>query len=135
MNISTFDDLLQAAGQQSQPQRLLFVFTRSELPDGSTEAQRADFLQGHGGALVPVMAVDKLLQELKSFVALEEESRSFGGDWSMVFAAAMSGQNGEAPSSESAERPLQQMVEAIKAGSLGTYIPFNRQGEAVSLSS
>lgn len=135
MNISTFDDLLQAASQQAQPQRLLFVFARAELPDGSTEEQRADFLQGHGGALVPVMAVDKLPQELPSFAALEQESRSFGEDWSMVFAAAMSGQSGEAPSSESAEKPLQQMVEAIKAGSLGTYIPFNRKGEAVSLNS
>lgn len=135
MNISTFDDLLQAAGQQSQPQRLLFVFARAELPEGSTQEQRADFLQGHGGALVPVMAVDKLPHELPSFAALEQESRSFGQDWSMVFAAAMSGTGGEAPSSEAAEKPLQQMVEAIKAGSLGTYIPFNRQGEAVSLNS
>lgn len=133
MNISTFDDLLQAAGQQPQPQRLLFVFARAELPEGSTEEQRADFLRGHGGALVPVMAVDKLPREVKSFAALEEEAHSFGGDWSMVFAAAMSGNIGEAPSSASAEKPLQQMVEAIKAGSLGTYIPFNRQGEAVSL--
>ena len=37
------------------------------------------------------------------------------------------------PTSESAEKPLQQMVEAIKAGSLGAFIPFNRKGEALSL--
>jgi len=38
MNISNFPDLLNAARQQPEPQRLLFVFTQSELPEGYTEA-------------------------------------------------------------------------------------------------
>lgn len=133
MNISTFDDLLQAARQQPQPQRLLFVFAGAELPADSTTQQREAFLQGHGGALVPVMYVDKLPQELTTFTALEQESRAFGKEWSIVFAAALSGQGGLAPSSEAAEKPMQQMVEAIKAGSIGAFMTFNRQGEAVSL--
>ena len=36
LNISTFDDLLRAARQQPQPQRLLFVFAGAELPENST---------------------------------------------------------------------------------------------------
>ena len=134
MNISSFDDLLQAAMQQAQPQRLLFVFASADLPADSTEEQRARFQAGEGGALVPVMCVDKSPDELKSFSELVHESTLFGQDWSIVFCAAMSGQAGVAPTSEAAEKPLQQMVEAIKAGSLGSYIPFDREGQTVVLS-
>ena len=133
MNISSFDDLLQAARQQTEPQRLLFVFANAELPQDSTPAQREDFLAGHGGALVPVMCVDKTPAELASFADLLEESRQFSKDWRIVFAAALTGTVGNAPSSEAAEKPLQRMVEAIKAGTFGSYIPFDRQGLPVML--
>lgn len=133
MNISSFDDLLQAARQQPQPQRLLFVFAAADLPADSTAAQRAQFQSGQGGALVPLMYVDKLPSELDSFAALEVESRAFGKDWSIVFAAALSGSGGKAPTSDAAEKHLQQMVESIKSGALGSFIPFNRQGDTVVL--
>ena len=133
MNISSFDDLLQAARQQPEPQRLLFVFANAELPQDSTAAQREHFLAGHGGALVPVMCVDKTPDELNSFADLLEESRQFSKDWRIVFAAALTGTVGNAPSSEAAEKPLQRMVEAIKAGTFGSYIPFDRQGLPVML--
>lgn len=133
MNISSFEDLLQAARQQPEPQRLLFVFTVADLPADSTAAQREQFHAGQGGALVPLMYVDKLPSELDSFAALERESQAFGKDWAIVFVAALSGRAGKAPSSEDAEKPLQQMVEAIKSGALGGFIPFDRQGDAVAL--
>lgn len=133
MNISSFDDLLQAARQQTEPQRLLFVFANAELPEDSTQLQRENFLNGQGGALVPMMCVDKSPDELQSFAELLDESRQFGKEWSLVFAAAMTGTSGVAPSSEAAEKPLQRMVEAIKAGTLGSYIPFDRLGQAVNL--
>ena len=132
MTISSFDDLLQAAGQQSQPQRLLFVFAGAELPKDCTPEQRESFLKGDSGELVPLMYVDKLPQELPSFAALEQESRAFGKEWSIVFSAALSGSGGKPPTSEAAEKPMQDMVEKIKLGSLGTFIPFNRQGETVN---
>ena len=134
MNMSSFDDLLQAAKQQPEPQRLLFVFANAELPPDSTAAQKADFLAGHGGALVPVMCVDKTPEELQSFANLMQESTQFGNAWSIVFASTMSGQDGLSPSSEAAEKPLQKMVEAIKAGTLGNFIPFDRSGLPVDLS-
>ena len=59
MNITSFDDLLTAARAQPEPQRLLFVFAAAELADDSTEEQRLQFEAGQGGALVPVMTVDK----------------------------------------------------------------------------
>lgn len=133
MNISSFDDLLLAARQQPQPQRLLFVFAGAELPEDSTPEQRADFQAGKGGALVPLMCVDKTPEELRSFAELAQESRQFGQEWQMVFVAAMSGADGVAPTSESAELPLQRMVESIKVGTFGTFIPFDRQGHPVML--
>lgn len=133
MNISSFDDLLQAARQQTEPQRLLFVFASADLPPDSTAAQRERFLAGEGGALVPIMYVDKTPEELHSFADLIQESSQFDKPWSIVFAAALSGRAGVAPTSEAAEKPLQRMVEAIKAGTLGTFIPFDREGQSVML--
>jgi hypothetical protein len=111
----------------------LFVFAGADLPEDSTPAQREQFLAGQGGALVPLMYVDKTPEELHTFADLVQESHQFGKEWSIVFAAALSGSGGLAPTSEAAEKPLQRMVEAIKAGTLGTFIPFDRQGQPVML--
>jgi len=129
VNISSFDDLLRAAQQQPEPQRLLFVFANAALPDDSTPEQRARFEAGQGGALTPLMSVDKTPEELGTFDALVEESRQFGHDWAVVFVASLSGRGGCAPTSEEADRSLQRMIESIKAGSIGSFIPFDRQGQ------
>ena len=129
MNISSFDDLLRAAREQSEPQRLLFVFANAVLPDNSTPEQRARFEAGQGGALTPLMSVDKTPEELKTFAALVEESRQFGRDWAIVFVASLSGRDGRAPTSEEADRSLQRMIESIESGLFGSFIPFDRQGQ------
>ena len=134
MTISNFDDLLKTALQQTQPQRLLFVFASADLPEDATSAQRVSFLAGQGGALVPNLCVDKPPEELDSFADLVQESLEFSKAWSIVFVAALSGSAGVAPTAETAEKALQRMVEAIKAGTLGSLIPFDREGETVSLS-
>ncbi len=131
MDISSFDDLLKAARAQPEPQRLLFVFAAVELPEDSTPDQKAGFDAGEGGALVPLMTVDKALADLHSFDALVQESADMGQDWRIVFAAAMSGNDDRSPSSADAELPLQRMVEAIKQGAHGAFIPFDRQGQPV----
>lgn len=133
MQIANFDDLLRAARSQPEQQRLLFVFAGAELPDDATPAQRERFAAGQGGALVPLMSVDKRPDELTSFGDLVDESQQFGHDWKMVFAAALPGTAQRAPSSEDAEEALQRMVEDIKRGAHGAFIPFNRQGEPVQL--
>ena len=134
MVISGFESLLEAARQQPEPQRLLFVFAAAELPDDCTPAQRAQFEAGRGGALTPLMCVDKTPDEISAFQVLLEESRQFGGEWSVVFVAALSGRDGCAPSSEDAGIPLERMIESIKAGSPGSMIAFDRQGQALLLS-
>lgn len=131
MSISSFDDLLRVAREQPEPQRLLFVFAGSELPDDSSAEQRRRFRAGEGGALAPLMCVDKTPAELLGFESLLEESRQFGHDWVIVFAAALAGDGGRAPTSADAEAPMQRMVDAIKAGSHRSLIPFDRRGQPV----
>ena len=131
LNISTFDDLLRAARQQPEPQRLLFVFAGAELPADSTPEQRRRFDAGAGGALIPLMCVDKTPEELGTFSELVEESRSLGPEWAIVFVASLAGQGGRAPTSEGAEAPLRSMVEASKGGSHGSFIPFDRNGRPI----
>jgi hypothetical protein len=133
MDIASFDDLLQAARAQRQPQRLLFVFAGAELPPDGTAEQRRQFEDGHGGALVPVMCVDKTPDEIGAFADLAAESRAMQCEWSVVFVAAVDGRDGRAVTSAEGEAPLMRMIDAIKAGSLGAFIPFNRDGEPVVL--
>ncbi len=131
--ISNFDELLQAARSQPTAQRLLLVFAGAELPEDANAAQRARYHAGEGGALVPLMCVDKAVDEVASFAALAQEAAQFGPPWAMVFAAAMSGQGAQAPSADDAAPVLQRMVDAIQRGDIAAYIPFNPQGEAVQL--
>ncbi|MDP3799303.1 MAG: ribonucleotide reductase subunit alpha [Polaromonas sp.] len=133
MDILSFDDLLQAARAQPEPQRLLFVFAGVELPEDSTPVQRERFKAGQGGALVPLMCVDKRPEELSSFAALVRESGQFGHSWGLVFAAALAGSVSRAPTSADAEEPLQRMVESIRQGRIGGFIPFDPQGQPVQI--
>ena len=134
MSISNFGDLLRAAREQSQPQRLLFVFANAVLPDDATPEQRARFDAGEGGALTPLMSVDKALEELGTFDALVEESRQYGQDWAIVFVASLSGRDGRAPTSKEADHSLQRMIESIKTGMFGSFIPFDRRGQPMLFS-
>jgi hypothetical protein len=131
MNIDNFNDLLMAARAQPTPQRLLFVFVGVELPDDATPEQRTHFEAGHGGALVPLMCVDKTPQELESFETLRQEATQFAQPWALVFAAALSGTGASAPTSANTETALQTMVDAVKRGNIETYIPFDAQGHTV----
>jgi hypothetical protein len=129
MTMSNFDDLLSAAREQVEPQRLLFVFTTAGLPDDATAQERTRFEAGQGGTLTPLMCVDKAPAELTSFDALLSESRQLDQAWDVVFVAALSGTHDEAPTSLRAEAPLQRMVESIKSGRIGGLIAFNPRGE------
>lgn len=133
MKISSYEDLLVAANQQSEPQRLLFVFTSAGLPGGHTESQANRFKARKGGSLTPMMCVDKLPGELSDFAALVEESRQMGKDWDIVFVAAMSVKPGSKPGSDEAEQPLKTMVEDIQKGKISNFLAFNLEGELIQL--
>ncbi len=132
--IASFDDLLQAARQQPEPQRLLLLFAGASLDADATPAQRAAFEAGAGGALTPLMCVDKTPEELAGgFASFAAEADAMlgptGQDWVLVFAAALSGAVDDAR----VDAALQRMVEALRQGQVGAFIPFDRQGRAVSL--
>ncbi|MBD3657592.1 MULTISPECIES: ribonucleotide reductase subunit alpha [Marinobacter] len=131
--ISSYADLMKAVAEQSEPQRLLFVFCRAELPDDASDEEKAGFERGEGGALTPVVCVDKAPDEVTDFDALVAESRETGQHWDVVFVAAMSGRGGMKPSSDEAQQPLTMMVESIRLGHLGNYLPLDSRGQALAL--
>ena len=133
MEITNYADLLKAAHAQPELQRLLFVFAEAELPGEHTAEQKDKFHARSGGALTPIMCVDKLPHEVLNFADLVEESRQMGKNWDIVFVAGMSGSISAAPTSKDADKPLQTMIESIKSGSIRNYLTFNREGNLVQL--
>ncbi|MDN7124758.1 ribonucleotide reductase subunit alpha [Pseudidiomarina terrestris] len=133
MVIESYSDLIQAAQQQDEPQRLLFVLAKAELPDDATESQKSRYAEQQGGALDPVLCVDKLPQDVAEFSTLLAESERTGVDWDIAFIASMSGRAGQAPSSDEADQPLTLMVNKVKAGSIADFVTVNKQGELIQL--
>ncbi|MDP1646733.1 MAG: ribonucleotide reductase subunit alpha [Rubrivivax sp.] len=133
MDITTFDDLLLAARQQPEPQRLLLVFAGASLPADASAQQRADFEAGEGGELAPLMCVDKDPHALAGFADLAAEAATLGPPWVLLFAAALAGRAPLPPSDAEVETALQQMVEAVRHGDVTRYAPFDSAGQAVQL--
>jgi hypothetical protein len=131
---SHFEQLLQAAVAQPEPQRLLFVFAAAELPADATPEQRQRFEAAQGGALSPLACVDKGPEELGSFEELVQESRNASPPWQVVFVAGLAGREGRPPSAQQVDRALQTMVENVKGGSFRSYLALNPMGEALSFS-
>lgn len=131
MTLVSFQDLLDASRQQPQPQRLLFTFARIELPEAATEAQRARAQAGEGGNLSPSLCVDKAPEDVASFAALVEESKTTGLPWDIVFVATLSGRAGVAPSTDEAAQPLRFMVNAINNGRVAEFAAFDRDGNVL----
>lgn len=128
MQLADFSDFLAAARAQPEAQRLLFVFAVAELPQSHSPSQARRFQEGRGGALAPVMCVDKGLDELAGFAALAEESRATGQPWDMVFVAALAGDRGAAPQPAGIERGLKMMIDAVHRGAIERFLAFDTQG-------
>lgn len=123
--VSNFESLIQAAKAQSQPQRLLFLFAKAE-EEASSRAQE------HRGTLTPLMCVDKLPEELTSFEDFKDEADNISPDWDFMLAVGLSGQNGVAPTTESAEPFLNQMISNLTSGQdLTRYVIFDRENNPV----
>ncbi|MBS0227153.1 MAG: ribonucleotide reductase subunit alpha [Proteobacteria bacterium] len=129
--LSSFDDLLVAARQQAEPQRLLFVFARVELPANATDAQRERFDKREGGTISPCLCVDKAPDEIADFAALKAESEATGQPWDMVFVGSLDGRGGIAPSADEAAQPLRFMVNAINDGRVSDFAAFDRDGSVL----
>jgi hypothetical protein len=131
---SHFQQFLQAAESQPEPQRLLFVFATAELPEDATADQTERFAAGAGGTLTPLMTADKGVGELTSFDALVAESREAGdasSAWHVVFAAGLGGRNGQSPNSDQVDAALRAMVEGVRVGRVENFLALDRFGEAL----
>lgn len=127
--ISEFQGLLEAARGQAEPQRLLFVFVRAELPEDATPEQKRRFDRGQGGTLAPVMFVDKKTDEIQSFAELVEESRHMGQHWDVVFVGCLGGQGSREPSDEATQRALEAMIKSIQGGIVSHLLAYRADGE------
>ncbi|MEH6473700.1 MAG: ribonucleotide reductase subunit alpha [Halopseudomonas sp.] len=132
INIINYESLLSAAKKQTEPQRLLFVFLKSSLPNVHKDEEAIRFHSGQGGELQPIMCVDKTLDELGSFSDLVAESESIEENWQIVLVAALPGRNGVVPSSDEAEKPLNRMVQTVEnGGDLSNYMAFDKNGSPI----
>jgi hypothetical protein len=133
MIISGFQSLLQAARQQPEPQQMLFVFARTELPEGATTEEKQRFDKGQGGVMTPIMFVDKKPSEIETFADLVEESRQMGEPWDFVFVGCLSGQGDREPSDEEVTKALEVMVKSIQGGIIDHLLTYRPDGEQVRL--
>jgi hypothetical protein len=135
VDISSFEDLVRAAHLQPDPQRLLFVFTKAALPKHAAGDEIRRFQSGVGGALQPLMNVDKRPEDLGSFAALAAEADAIERGWSIVFVACLAGRGAIAPGTAETERSIEMMVSAIQnGGDISRYLAFDRNGELLSIS-
>ncbi|GAB2719623.1 ribonucleotide reductase subunit alpha [Halomonas garicola] len=129
MAISSFNDLLGEARSQHRPQRLLLVFARAELPDFPDDEQRRQFEQSEGGVLAPTVCVDKTPDELEDMNTLVKEAEKTGAEWDLFFVAAMD----DPKDDDEIQKQLTKMTESLQTGNVGSYIAFDKNGEALSL--
>ena len=132
VDIVNYETLLMVGKEQKEPQRFLFVFLKAALPKDHEGDEAERFNSGQGGALSPIMCVDKPLDELTNFSDLVEESKNMGQDWQLVLVACLSGMGGLMPTSTETDLQLKMMVQRVEnGGDLSRYLAFDRKGELV----
>ena len=124
----SFDQLLHLAAQQTEPQRILFVFATRELRPGHQEKKEPDF------TIIPQMFNDKTLDQLSTFDALAQEAKDAGLIWDLLFASGLEGANGQVPSLKLTDERLDLMVQAILQGVVEPFAIFDPSGNPVNLS-
>jgi len=121
--ISTFTELLTAAIEQDEPQRLLFLFAKTETEDSENI---------QSGTLSPVMCVDKLPEDIESFEVLTAEADGISTDWDFLITVGLAGKNGMPPTEEEAEPFLNKMANDLSSGqSMSEYLVFDRDENQV----
>jgi predicted component of type VI protein secretion system len=124
----SFDELIEMAHKQPEPQRILFVFAKIEYREGhGPEDENPDF------SIEPHMYNDKTLKEITNFQALVDETVKDDFDWQIVFVAGLGGSNGALPTLEVTDQHLQKMVDAIYQGVIRHFAAYDRNGKKIEL--
>jgi len=125
-----FNELIKMAEQQDEPQRLLFLFSKADSGSDKPATEK----HPKNGTIEPKMCVDKLPTELSSFEALVKEADGINNDWNFVFIAGLSGQNGQAPTTEMADPYLNKMTNDVVTGqNIANYVVLDRKGQPIEL--
>ncbi len=125
--MSTFTQLLNTAKAQAEPQRLLFLIAKTE----STTKSKND---RHRGTVSPVMCVDKLPEELTDFKHFTREADRITKDWDLILIAGISGENGQAPDTDSVEPVLNKMANDLMQGQeLSRYLILDRNENRIEI--
>jgi hypothetical protein len=126
--MSLFKDLLSKTAEQTEPQRLMFLFANAEAKNAKKSKKHQQ------GTITPVMCVDKLAEELSTFADLVNEADSIEKQWNFVFIASLSGENGQPPTTEQAEPYLNQMANDVESGNnVSRYIILDRNEQPIEL--
>lgn len=119
--IATLADLIKAALEQKEQQRLLFLFAK-------TESKKKKKKKHQTGTITPLMCVDKLPEEIVSFKALVEEADNISTDWDIMLIAGLSGTVDAPPTTDDAEPHLNKMANDLTSGQeLSSYVIFDRK--------
>lgn len=125
---ATFKELLSMANEQVEPQRLLFLFARSE---GNNPKKSKKMQRGH---IEPVMCVDKLPTEIASYTELVKEADAIEKNWQFIFIAGLGGKDGVAPTPDDAEPYLNKMTNDLVSGNnIAGYVILDRDGKPIEM--
>jgi len=125
---SVFQDLLDKVNEQTERQRLLFLFASAEVNRKTRKSKEKS------GTITPTMVVDKLPDELGDFESLVSEADSISKDWDFVFIAALGGSHDREPSSEEAEIYLNKMSNDVASGqNIHRYVVLDRNGSPIEI--
>lgn len=135
VDIINYETLLIAGKEQNEPQHFLFVFLKASLPKDHEGNEEQRFQSGRGGALQPIMCVDKPLDELSNFTDLVKESENMGQDWQIVLVACLSGVGNAMPTAVEIELQLKMIVQRVEnGGDLSRYLAFDKEGTLIQFS-
>ncbi|MFL0799244.1 MAG: ribonucleotide reductase subunit alpha [Agarilytica sp.] len=114
---------------QDEPQRLLLLFANAEAknPKKSKKHQQ--------GTITPVMCVDKAPEEVSDFTSLVKEADGINKEWNFLFIASLSGENGNAPTTEEADPYLNKMTNDVEMGNISQYLVIDRDENRIELQS
>ena len=128
--ISNFLELLKAAEDQKEPQRMLFLFAKAD------ETKKKKNKSHQKGTLTPVMCVDKLPSEIADFDSFVTEADTISKEWDFMLTAGLNGIDGVAPTTEDAEPYLNQMTNQLASGAdISQFIIFDREENTIEMMS
>lgn len=126
--ISNFLELIKAAEDQKEPQRLLFLFAKAD------KSKKKKNKSHQKGTLTPVMCVDKLPAEITDFDSFVAEADSISKEWDFMLTAGLNGIGGVAPTTEEAEPYLNQMTNQLASGGdISQFIIFDREESTIEV--